>query len=144
MEDAKKNLFITGKAGTGKSTLLKYFCQISKDRPIVLAPTGVAALNAKGQTIHSFFNFYIDVTPEKVKTMKPKNTEVYTNLKTIIIDEVSMLRADLLDCVDAFLRLYGPVKNKSFGGVQMIFIGRFASASSCCFFQRQKGFYFSL
>ena len=123
MEDAKKNLFITGKAGTGKSTLLKYFCQISKDRPIVLAPTGVAALNAKGQTIHSFFNFYIDVTPEKVKTMKPKNTEVYTNLKTIIIDEVSMLRADLLDCVDAFLRLYGPVKNKSFGGVQMIFIG---------------------
>lgn len=123
MEDPKQNLFITGKAGTGKSTLLKYFCQTSQHKPVVLAPTGVAALNAKGQTIHSFFNFYIDITPKKAKTLKPKNPELYKNLKTIIIDEVSMLRADLLDCVNAFLRSHGPLKNKSFGGVQMIFIG---------------------
>ena len=123
MENARQNLFITGKAGTGKSTLLEYFYQISKHKPVVLAPTGVAALNAKGQTIHSFFNFYIDITPEKVKTLKPKNSKIYKNLKTIIIDEASMLRADLLDCVSAFLRLHGPLKNKNFGGVQMIFIG---------------------
>ena len=123
MKDCQNNLFITGKAGTGKSTLLQYFCQKSKHKPVVLAPTGVAALNAKGQTIHSFFNFYIDITPEKAKKLKPKKPEVYKNLKTIIIDEVSMLRADLLDCIDAFLRSRGPVKNKTFGGVQMIFIG---------------------
>ena len=123
MKDSQQNLFITGKAGTGKSTLLEYFCQTSKYRPVVLAPTGVAALNAKGQTIHSFFNFYIDITPEKAKKLKPKNPTIYKNLKTIIIDEVSMLRADLLDCVDSFLRSYGPLKNKTFGGVQMIFIG---------------------
>ena len=123
MNTPGQNLFITGKAGTGKSTLLKYFCQTSQSKPVVLAPTGVAALNAKGQTIHSFFNFYIDITSKKAKTLKPKNSKLYKNLKTLIIDEVSMLRADLLDCIDAFLRINGPVKNKNFGGVQMIFIG---------------------
>ena len=92
---------------------------------MVLAPTGVAALNVKGLTIHSFFNFYIDVTPEKIKRQKktPKNPEIYKKLKTLIIDEISMMRADILDCVDTFLRLYGPKKNKAFGGVQMIFVG---------------------
>ena len=121
----KKSLFITGKAGTGKSTLLDYFCSHTDKKPVVLAPTGVAALNVKGQTIHSFFKFYIDVTPEKIKKKKtsPKNSAVYKNLKTLIIDEVSMVRADLLDCVDTFLRLHGPKKNKAFGGVQMIFVG---------------------
>ena len=123
MRDCQHNLFITGKAGTGKSTLLQYFCQTSKHKPVVLAPTGVAALNAKGQTIHSFFNFYIDITPQKARKLKPKKPATYKNLKTIIIDEVSMLRADLLDCVDAFLQSHGPVKNKTFGGVQIIFVG---------------------
>ena len=125
MEEGKKNLFITGKAGTGKSTLLEHFRSRSKRKPVVLAPTGVAALNVRGETIHSFFQFYIDVTPEKIRRKKgrPKNPEIYKSLKTIIIDEISMARADLLDCVDEFLRRFGPSRGSRFGGVQMIFVG---------------------
>ncbi len=127
MEDTDQCLFITGKAGTGKSTLLSHFCANTRKKPVVLAPTGVAALNVKGQTIHSFFNFYVDVTPQKIKEKKIKprgdKTRLYKNLKSIIIDEVSMVRADLLDCVDIFLRMYGPVLDAPFGGVQMIFVG---------------------
>ncbi|MDC0344768.1 AAA family ATPase [Alphaproteobacteria bacterium] len=125
MDHTNQNLFITGKAGTGKSTLLDYFCNHTKKKPVVLAPTGVAALNVKGQTIHRFFNFYIDVTPEKIrsKDTKPRDPKLYKKLKTIIIDEVSMLRADLLDCIDVFLRMYGPDTTQAFGGVQMVFVG---------------------
>ena len=123
MANPAQNLFITGKAGTGKSTLLEYFCANSHPKPIVLAPTGVAALNAGGQTIHSFFNFYVDITPEKARKIKVQEPETYKNLKTIIIDEISMARADLMDCIDAFLQKHGPLKNKPFGGVQMIFVG---------------------
>ncbi len=123
--EANQNLFITGRAGTGKSTLLEYFCAHTEKKVVVLAPTGVAALNVKGQTIHRFFNFYIDVTPQKIKDkkIKPKDPKLFKKLETIIIDEVSMVRADLLDSVDVFLRLYGPVPGQPFGGVQMIFIG---------------------
>ncbi len=125
MKEGKQNLFITGRAGTGKSTLLQYFCDQQKTRPVVLAPTGVAALNVRGQTIHRFFGFQPDVTVEKIqsKKIKPKQVLVYKKLVSLIIDEVSMLRADLLDCVDVFLKMYGPHKGKIFGGVQMIFIG---------------------
>lgn len=125
MEQGKKNLFITGKAGSGKSTLLSYFCQNTHKEIAVLAPTGVAALNVKGQTIHRFFNFYVDITPDKIINgeFKPKDIKLYHNLKTIIIDEVSMLRADLLDCIDIFLKKYGPKNGDAFGGIQMIFIG---------------------
>ena len=125
MDKSNKNLFITGKAGTGKSTLLDYYCNNSRKKPVVLAPTGVAALNVKGQTIHRFFNFYIDVTSEKIlkKSTKPRNPKIYKKLQTIIIDEASMLRADLLDCIDVFLRMYGPHTTKAFGGVQMVFVG---------------------
>ena len=125
MEKSQQHLFITGKAGTGKSTLLNYFCNKAKKRVIVLAPTGVAALNVKGQTIHRFFNFYIDVTPEKIRKKKtrPNDPNLYKKLNTIIIDEVSMLRADLLDCIDTFLHIYGPNTLQPFGGVQMVFVG---------------------
>lgn len=125
MEETDRSLFVTGKAGTGKSTLLAHFCANTRKKPVVLAPTGVAALNVKGQTIHKFFHFYIDVTPEKIrkKQTKPKNPKLYKKLKTIIIDEVSMVRADLLDCIDVFLRMYGPDATRPFGGVQMIFVG---------------------
>ncbi len=125
MSDLHQSVFITGKAGTGKSTLLDYFCKHSDNNPIILAPTGVAALNVKGQTIHGFFNFYVDVTPQKIKdkVVKPRTKKTYKKIKTIIIDEVSMLRADLLDCIDMFLRIYGPMPNQPFGGVQMIFVG---------------------
>lgn len=125
MENTNHNLFITGKAGTGKSTLLDYFFHNTDKNPVILAPTGVAALNVKGQTIHRFFNFYIDVTPEKIikKQIRPRDPKLYKNIKTIIIDEVSMLRADILDCIDVFLRIYGPDETQSFGGIQMIFVG---------------------
>lgn len=125
MNDTQNCLFITGKAGTGKSTLLDYFCLHTAKRPVILAPTGVAALNVKGQTIHRFFNFYIDVTAEKIKnkTIRPRNAKLYAKLETIVIDEISMVRADLLDCIDVFLRMYGPDSTRPFGGVQMIFVG---------------------
>jgi ATP-dependent DNA helicase PIF1 len=121
MEAGAQNLFITGKAGTGKSTLLNHFKEGTQKKIAVLAPTGAASVNIKGQTIHAFFGFKPDVTPESITTLKKKN--IYKNLDAIIIDEISMVRADLLDCVDRFLRLHGPDINKAFGGIQMIFIG---------------------
>lgn len=123
MEQTSQNLFVTGRAGTGKSTLLKVFLEITRKNPVVLAPTGVAAVNIGGQTIHSFFGFKPDVTLVKVSKIKPREENLYRHLKMIIIDEISMVRADLLDCVDKFLRLHGPNKHLPFGGVQMIFIG---------------------
>ena len=88
-----------------------------------MAPTGVAALNAGGETIHSFFKFRTDITVDKVSKRKYGKNSIYKNLETIVIDEVSMLRADLLDCVEKFLRLNGKVPNLPFGGTQIIFIG---------------------
>lgn len=122
-ENTDKNLFITGRAGTGKSTFLNYFRENTKKEIAVTAPTGVAAVNVRGQTIHSFFNFKPDITPHKVKEIKPKKQNFYKKLNCIVIDEISMVRADLLDCIDIFLRVHGPKKNKPFGGIQMIFIG---------------------
>lgn len=123
MEQTNKNVFITGKAGTGKSTLLEYFRSITKKKIVVLAPTGVAALNVGGETIHSFFGFLPDVTMESVKKLYPRDRKTYQELDAIVIDEISMVRADLLDCVDKFLRLNGKNALAPFGGIQMIFIG---------------------
>lgn len=125
MEDSDRSIFITGRAGTGKSTLLNYFRNITRKKVAVLAPTGVAALNVKGQTIHSFFRFKPGITPDRVKKLRSSgdNESIYHKLDIIVIDEVSMVRADLLDCVDRFLRLNGPKADKSFGGIQMAFIG---------------------
>lgn len=123
MEDSSDNVFITGKAGTGKSTLLNYFRKHTKKEVVVLAPTGVAAINIKGQTIHSFFGFKPDITLNKIKLASTKKRKIFKELEVIIIDEISMLRADLLDCIDKFLRLNGKHQNLAFGGIQMIFIG---------------------
>ncbi len=125
MEDTDRNIFITGRAGTGKSTLLEYFRNTTKKKVVVLAPTGVAALNVKGQTIHSFFRFKPGIIPDRVKKLRSSNANrsVYHKMDAIIIDEVSMVRADLLDCIDRFLRLNGPEADKPFGGIQMAFIG---------------------
>ncbi len=123
LENTQKNILITGRAGTGKSTLLDYFVNNTKKDVVVLAPTGVAAVNVKGQTIHSFFGFKPGITIDKVKKIYGINSELYKVIDAIIIDEISMVRADLLDCVDKFLRLNGKNKNKSFGGIQMVFIG---------------------
>jgi ATP-dependent exoDNAse (exonuclease V) alpha subunit len=125
MEGSSQNLFLTGKAGTGKSTLLNLFRDTSKKKVVVLAPTGVAAINVDGQTIHSFFGFKPDITLTKVKKVKPGSdyAKIYKKLDIIIIDEISMVRSDLLDCVDKFMRLNGKSKLLAFGGAQIIFIG---------------------
>jgi len=123
MEETDKNVFITGRAGTGKSTLLQYFRDNTKKEIAILAPTGVAAVNIKGQTIHSFFGFKPDITPDMVRDVYPRQRALYKKLDAIVIDEVSMVRADLMDCIDRFLRIYGKKKTMPFGGIQMIFIG---------------------
>lgn len=126
MENTDSHVFVTGRAGTGKSTLLSYFRDHTKKNIVVLAPTGVAAVNVKGQTVHSFFGFKPDVTLQKIRKVQKKpgqKTSIYTKLDAIVIDEISMVRADLLDCVDKFLRFNGPNARRPFGGIQMIFIG---------------------
>lgn len=125
IENTRHHLFVTGKAGTGKSTLLDYCRANTQKNMVLLAPTGVAALNIKGQTVHRFFGFPINISVEKItsKQFLPRARRIYKNLETLVIDEVSMLRADILDCVDIFLRLYGPEPQQPFGGVQMIFVG---------------------
>lgn len=125
LEQSDKSLFITGKAGTGKSTLLEHFKEITKKKVAVLAPTGVAALNVQGQTIHSFFLIPPNITPDKVLEHKlsGKKKKLVQELDMIIIDEASMLRADLLDCIDVSLRYHRGENTLPFGGIQMVFIG---------------------
>ncbi|MDR1195566.1 MAG: AAA family ATPase [Endomicrobium sp.] len=116
-------VFVTGNAGTGKTTFLKYYITRSKKKTVILAPTGVAALNAGGETVHSFFGFKPDITLSKIKKKKLSDKSIYKKVETIIIDEASMLRCDILDCIDKFLRLNRETHRQPFGGVQMVFIG---------------------
>ncbi len=121
LEHSDAHIFVTGKAGTGKSTLLKLFQNTTSKRVVTLAPTGVAALNVRGQTIHSFFGFAPRLyAGEKIPRKKYKRK--YVELDTIIIDEISMVRADLMDQIDQFLKVHRS-NNQAFGGVQMIFFG---------------------
>jgi hypothetical protein len=121
------SIFLTGKAGTGKTTFLKSIIEKSCKRSIVVAPTGVAAINAHGVTIHSFFQLpfspYVPNTTikEKYDFSKEKRNIVKT-LDLLIIDEISMVRCDLLDAIDSVLRRYKDA-NKPFGGVQLLMIG---------------------
>ena len=134
---ARQPALLNGGAGTGKSTLLKYYMDQKKDSNMVaLAPTGVAALNVRGQTIHRFFGFKIHETPDRIRDEShrriPKSKkEVFKKIDTIVIDEASMLRADLLDCIDQFLRRYGPARNCAFGGVHMVFVGDLYQLPPC-------------
>jgi ATP-dependent DNA helicase PIF1 len=124
LEQTRKSIFITGNAGTGKSTLLTHFRFSTKKKTVVLAPTGVSALNVKGQTIHSFFGFAPDIRPEKVHREKASDTliKILKHLDVIVIDEVSMVRADMMDCMDIALRHHLET-SEPFGGIQMVFIG---------------------
>ena len=117
-------LFITGKAGTGKSTLLRYFRLQSPKKKVILAPTGVAALNVQGETIHSFFKFRSNVTIEDARKAgsRLKSAGIYGAVETIVIDEISMVRADLLDCMDEFLKAANNTC-MPFGGKRIIMIG---------------------
>lgn len=117
-------VFITGRAGTGKSTLLTYFRDTVDPTVPVLAPTGVAALNVQGETIHRFFRFTPGITARdaRKKGKAARESGLYRSLTTIIIDEISMVRADLLDCVDVFLRAARKT-DRPFGGVRIIAIG---------------------
>lgn len=122
IEKSQDCLFITGRAGTGKSTLLQVFRQSSRKKVVVLAPTGVAALNVKGQTIHSFFGFPPRLIDPARDIKRKRFRKLYENVETIVIDEISMVRADLLDHIDYFLRLNRD-DPRPFGGVQMVFFG---------------------
>lgn len=125
LEKSANSLFITGKAGTGKSTLLQLFRNTTKKKCAVLAPTGVAALNVQGQTIHSFFGFPPRIiTPSEAarKVMRKDLLRMYKNLEVLIIDEISMVRADMLDGMDKFLRV-NRENFRPFGGVQVVFFG---------------------
>jgi ATP-dependent DNA helicase PIF1 len=121
MERTDNCLFITGKAGTGKSTLLRYWRKHTRKKAVVLAPTGIAALNIGGQTIHSFFGF--PPRPLKKEEIKVRrNRKMFQALDAIVIDEISMVRADMLEQIDYFLRVNTNIR-KPFGGIQMIFFG---------------------
>lgn len=130
-----RSVFLTGKAGTGKTTFLKYITQTTAKRFVVLAPTGVAAINAGGSTIHSFFQLPLcpylpDVKeliteyqmPERYRSLRKERVKIIRTLDLLIIDEISMVRADLLDAVDMTLRKYRH-NDKPFGGVQLLMIG---------------------
>ena len=121
LEKTKKNVFLTGKAGTGKSTFLQYFRANTAKKIAVVAPTGVAALNVQGQTIHSFFRLkpaFVDI-----KALKPmRYNRVLKALELLIIDEISMVRADIFEGIDHSLRLARKI-DKPFGGVQVCVIG---------------------
>ena len=129
------SVFLTGKAGTGKTTFLRYIVEHTCKRAVVLAPTGVAAVNAQGSTIHSFFGLPLcpylpDVPelqteyqmPERYRRIKRDKERIIKTLDLLIIDEISMVRADLLDAVDMSLRRLRH-SDKPFGGVQLLMIG---------------------
>ncbi|MDR0746127.1 MAG: AAA family ATPase [Mediterranea sp.] len=130
VEHTGSHLFLTGKAGTGKTTFLRKLKERSPKRMIVVAPTGIAAINAGGVTIHSFFQLpfapYIPeskfTSAQSPYTFGREKTSIIRSMDLLVIDEISMVRADLLDAIDAVLRRYRD-KHKPFGGVQLLMIG---------------------
>ncbi|MSR77111.1 MAG: AAA family ATPase [Candidatus Omnitrophica bacterium] len=123
IEEKGNHVYVTGRAGTGKSTFLKYFRLNTKKKIAVVAPTGIAAINVSGQTVHSFFRLpHQFIQKDQIKKV-PGSRRIFSELETLIIDEVSMMRADLMDAVDYSLRLNKGKMNLPFGGVQIVLIG---------------------
>ena len=143
VENSNQLIYLTGKAGTGKTTFLKYIKETTSKKTVVLAPTGVAALNAGGQTIHSFFRIAPSLyLPEDIRLRTESDPEIedqrtifdhfkyrkeqlklIREMELLIIDEVSMMRCDLLDLVDRLLRVFRDRQDEVFGGVQVVLIG---------------------
>lgn len=130
----RRSLFLTGKAGTGKSTFLRYVANNTKKKYVILAPTGIAAINAGGQTLHSFFKLpFHPLLPNDSryntrnirKTLKYSGitTKLLRELELIIIDEISMVRADIIDFIDKVLRIYCRNMREPFGGKQLLLVG---------------------
>lgn len=130
----RRSLFLTGKAGTGKSTFLRYIAAHTKKKHIILAPTGIAAINAGGSTLHSFFKipFHPLLPNDSMFSVRNiRNTQKYNSEKIkiirevelIIIDEISMVRADIIDFIDKVLRIYSRNMREPFGGKQLLLVG---------------------
>ena len=136
IQHTHQSVFLTGKAGTGKSTFLRYICQHTKKKYVVLAPTGIAAINAGGSTLHSFFKLpFYPLLPDD-PNLSPRAERIYKffkydkarrkvieNVELIIIDEISMVRADMIDAIDRILRIYAHNTHSPFGGKQMLLVG---------------------
>ncbi|MFC4127221.1 AAA family ATPase [Nocardia rhizosphaerae] len=121
-----ENVFLTGRAGTGKSTLVRQFLATTPRRVVVAAPTGIAALNVEGYTIHRLFSFHAGTTLDEVRSARysPRRfAKTLGNLDTLILDEASMVRADLFDCLAVALERFGPKPGTPFGGVQVVLVG---------------------
>ena len=130
----RRSLFLTGKAGTGKSTFLRYISKHTKKKHVILAPTGIAAINAGGQTLHSFFKLpFHPLLPNDSrynarnirKTLKysGETLKLLRELELIIIDEISMVRSDIIDFIDKVLRIYCRNMREPFGGKQLLLVG---------------------
>ena len=130
----RRSLFLTGKAGTGKSTFLRHICANTKKKHVILAPTGIAAINAGGSTLHSFFKLpFHPLLPddERYSIRNLRSTLKYTSEKRkiirevelIVIDEISMVRADIIDFIDKVLRVYSRNMREPFGGKQLLLVG---------------------
>lgn len=122
MEHSTSCMYLTGKAGTGKSTLLKYFRDHTRKKVVVLAPTGIAAVNVNGMTINSFFGFPATLVLSKHIRRSEHREQLFRRLETIVIDEVSMVRPDVIDGMDYALRVHRQ-DPRPFGGVQLLFFG---------------------
>ena len=130
----RRSLFLTGKAGTGKSTFMRNLAATTKKKHIVLAPTGIAAINAGGSTLHSFFKLPFHpllpndsrYTPQNIRETLKYNSEkckLLREVELIIIDEISMVRADIIDFIDKVLRIYNRNMREPFGGKQLLLVG---------------------
>lgn len=128
IQETNESFFLTGKAGTGKSTFLKYIVENTPKNFVVVAPTGIAAVNVRGVTIHSFFQLPLrPILPEddgiKIFWKDSEKRKIISRMDTLIIDEISMVRADIIDAIDYSLRNNGGNPNLPFGGKQILFVG---------------------